>query len=229
MFDPGSKNRLTAHDLGRFVGDGLFDRIARVVCTAECLPRKELYESWQVARHVHRRFRGEGGRLVELCGGHGLLSLVLALMDESFSEVLCIDSRPPKSAATLARVMRASWPKLARVRSEACALEAVALQARDVVVSVHACGVLTDAVLERALAARARVAVLPCCHEIASSADAALVGWLEPTLAIDVMRAARLQRAGYRVTTRRIDAAITPKNRLLLAAPGVSAPARESQ
>jgi hypothetical protein len=111
------------------------------------------------------------------------------------------------------------------VRNDACAIEAVALQAGDVVVSVHACGVLTDAVLERALAARARVAVLPCCHEIASSADAALVGWLEPTLAVDVMRAVRLQRAGYRVTTRRIDAAITPKNRLLLAAPAVPAPA----
>jgi hypothetical protein len=38
MFDPGSKNRLTAHDLPRFGGDGLFDRIARVVCGAECLP-----------------------------------------------------------------------------------------------------------------------------------------------------------------------------------------------
>jgi hypothetical protein len=31
MFDRGSKNRLTAHDLARFTGNGLFDRIARVV------------------------------------------------------------------------------------------------------------------------------------------------------------------------------------------------------
>jgi len=224
MFDPGSKNRLTTHDLPRFTGEGLFDRIARVVCSAECLPRKELFESWQVARHVHRRFRGGGGRLVELCGGHGLLSLVLALMDDSLGEVVCTDSRVPNSAATLAAAMQAQWPKLARVRREACALDAVALRAGDLVVSVHACGALTDAVLDRALAARARVAVLPCCHVIATSVHGELRGWLEPTLAIDVMRVTRLRHAGYDVRTRLIDAAITPRNRLLLGAPAAGAP-----
>lgn len=224
MFDPGSKNRLTAHDLPRFAGDGLFNRVARVVCSAACLPRKELYESWHVARHVHRRFRGGGGRLVELCAGHGLLSLVLALMDESFSDVLCTDSDSPKSAATLAAAMQAHWPKLARVRREPCAIDAIALRANDLVVSVHACGALTDLVLDRALAARARVAVLPCCHVIAASAHGELDGWLEPTLAIDVMRAARLQHAGYDVRTRLIDAAVTPKNRLLIGLPCATAP-----
>jgi hypothetical protein len=224
MFDPGSKNRLTSHDLPRFTGEGLFDRIARVVCSAECLPRKELYESWQVARHVHRRFRGGGGRLVELCGGHGLLSLVIALLDDSFSEVVCTDSCPPNSAATLAAAMQGQWPKLARVRREACALDTVALRANDLIVSVHACGALTDAVLDRALAARARVAVLPCCHVLATSVHGDLCGWLEPTLAIDVMRATRLRHAGYEVRTRLIDPAITPKNRLLLGAPRAASP-----
>jgi len=224
MFDPGSKNRLTTHDLARFTGDGLFARIARVVCSAECLPRKELYESWQVARHVHRWCRGGGGRLVELCGGHGLLSLVLAVMDDSFDEVVCTDIRLPKSAATLAAAMQAQWPKLARVRQEACAIDAAALRANDLVVSVHACGTLTDAVLDRALAARARVAVLPCCHVIATAAGGELCGWLEPALAIDVLRATRLRHAGYDVRTRLIDAAITPKNRLLLGAPAGAAP-----
>jgi hypothetical protein len=115
--------------------------------------------------------------------------------------------------------MQASWPKLRRVRYEACAIDAVALRASDLVVSVHACGDLTDEVLDRALGARARVAVLPCCHDLSGSAHTALSGWLEPTLAVDVMRAVRLQRAGYEIATRRIDAAVTPKNRLLIAAP----------
>jgi hypothetical protein len=38
-------------------------------------------------------------------------------------------------------------------------------------------------------------------------------------LAIDATRAARLARAGYRVRTQTIPAAITPKNRLLLGDP----------
>ena len=70
-----------------------------------------------------------------------------------------------------------------------------------------------------AVAVRARVAVLPCCHEIGAAPDGGLSGWLEPTLAIDVTRAARLQAAGYAVTTRTINPAITPKNRLLIALP----------
>ena len=73
--------------------------------------------------------------------------------------------------------------------------------------------------IDAAIAVRARVAVLPCCHEIGAAPDGGLCGWLEPTLAIDVMRAARLQAAGYAVSTRTIDPAITPKNRLLLGSP----------
>ena len=48
-FSHGSKARLTRHDLGRFSAGTLFDRIGRAVCLAECLPRKELYEAWEVA------------------------------------------------------------------------------------------------------------------------------------------------------------------------------------
>ena len=47
----------------------------------------------------------------------------------------------------------------------------------------------------------------------------ALGGWMDAALAIDVRRAARLERAGYRVWTQTIPAAITAKNRLLLGAP----------
>ena len=50
VFAPSSKARLTRYDLGRFQGDSHFHRIARVVCEAGCLPRKELFEAWEVAR-----------------------------------------------------------------------------------------------------------------------------------------------------------------------------------
>jgi hypothetical protein len=96
------------------------------------------------------------------------------------------------------------------------------LHADDVVVAVHACGTLTDVVLERASAVRARVAVLPCCHDLRASGQGDLTGWLEPTLAIDVARATRLDAAGYRVRTQTIPSAITAKNRLLLGEPRVS-------
>ena len=74
--------------------------------------------------------------------------------------------------------------------------------------------------LDRAsTAAAARVAVLPCCHDLAAGDTGSLSGWLDQSLAIDVMRARRLAAAGYRVWTQVIPEAITPKNRLLIGVP----------
>ena len=60
-FLPASRTKLTRRDRGRFAGTTLFDALGRAVCEAECLPRRELYESWEVARRVRRRFRGGRG------------------------------------------------------------------------------------------------------------------------------------------------------------------------
>lgn len=211
----GSRNRLTSRDLSQFTGETLFDRVARAVCRAACLPRKELYESWEVARRARRRFRG--GQVIDVACGHGLVAHLMLLLDDTSPSAVAIDPAVPPSAARLAAELVRSWPRLAgRVRFSQSRLAEVAIQPGDVVVSVHACGGLTDDVLAAARAARARVAVLPCCHVVGGSP---LAGWLEATLAVDVARAHRLMAAGYAVTTQTIDPAITPKNRLLLAEP----------
>ncbi len=221
-----SRNRLTERQLERFPGESLFDRIARAVCRAGCLPRKELFEAWEVARRVRRRFRG--GRVIDLACGHGLAASILVLLDDSSPLAIGIDRALPPSAAKLQATLEQAWPRLAG-RVELCCgeLEEVTLTAADLVVSVHACGPLTDRVIELAIAARARLAVLPCCHDLASGGGAELRGWLDGALAMDVARAARLQAAGYRVTTQTIPAGITPKNRLLLAEP-LGIPPRET-
>lgn len=219
MFDPARRSVLTQHDLGRFAGDTLFERIARTVCRAGCLPRKELYESWEVARRVRRRYRG--GRVVDLACGHALTTWILLILDGSSPSALGVDVALPESAARLSASLAAEWPALAsRISTLQADVSSVALVSTDLVVSIHACGALSDVVLERALSARARVAILPCCHDTGRCDTGGLDGWLEPGLAIDVTRAARLRQAGYVVHTQIIPRAITPKNRLLLASPG---------
>jgi len=218
LFSMSSKARLNARDLGRFPGDTLFERVARAVCRAGCLPRKELYEAWEMARRIRRRFRG--GRIVDFAAGHGLLAHVLLILDASSSAALLVDIAPPKSAACLHAALLEAWPRLAgRITSTNLPLESTPLIAGDLVVSSHACGPLTDLVLNRAATARARVAVLPCCHDLALNQPGPLSGWLDTSLAVDVMRAVRLEQAGYRVWAQMIPAAITPKNRLLLGEP----------
>lgn len=218
-FDLRSRSVLTRHDLGRFPGETLFARVARAACEAGCLPRKELFESWEVARRVRRRLRGR--RVVELAAGHALVSQLLLLLDDTSPRALAFDAKRVPSAVTLAEALAARWPRLAgRVELGIGDLAGVALEAGDLVVSVHACGALSDAVLARAVEARAHLALLPCCHDAETCDTGGLLGFLPAPLAIDATRVARLRAAGYEVVTQTIPEAITPDNRLILAWPG---------
>ena len=217
-FAPSSRGRLTRYDLPRFPGDTLFDRLGRAVCAAECLPRKELYEAWEVARRARRLFRG--GRIVDLAAGHGLLAAIMLILDDSSSEALAVDKARPPCGKSVHDALVETWPRLAgRIRFIAAELDGVPLATRDVVMSIHACGALTDRILDLAAQARARVVVLPCCQDLDACDAGELTGWLDGPVAVDVMRATRLRQHGYRIWTQTIPDDITPQNRLLLGAP----------
>ena len=220
-FDRSSRRRLTPETARLFTADTLFDRVARTVCEAGCLPRKELFEAWEVAKRVRRHFRGD--TIVDACAGHGLLAYLFLLLDDTSPRAICVDSKKPKSAETIAGVLERQWPRLAgRVVYRTCKLQHAELDQLEgpvLVASVHACGTLTDDVIDIALAQRARIAVMPCCHALGRSDDGALSGWLPGPLAVDVMRAGRLRDAGYHVRTKTIPADVTPQNRLLMGDP----------
>jgi hypothetical protein len=217
-FSRSSRGRLTTRDLARFPGDTLLDRVGRAACHAGCLPRKELYEAWETARRVRRLFRG--GRIVDLAAGHGLLAQLMLILDDTSPYAVAVDVVVPPSAVALHQALVERWPRLAgRVTFVASAVDAVDILPGDIVVSVHACGRLTDIVLQRAADARARVAVLPCCHDVRACDGGALSGWMDAALAIDTVRARRLSSQGYQIWTQQIPQDITPKNRLLIGAP----------
>lgn len=216
--DPGSKNRLMPGSARHFPTDTLFGQFGRAVCAAGCLPRKELFEAWEVATRVRRRFHGR--RVVDLACGHAVLAWAMLLLDRSSPGALAVDLELPPSARRLAGVLAAGWPEVgSRVEIRHAALEEVAVMPDDLVVSVHACGALTDRVLDRAASVGAAVAVLPCCHELVAGRNQELEGWVDGPLAMDLERALRLRTAGYRVWTATIPASVTPRNRLLLAQP----------
>src|SRR5947209_12012901 len=110
-FSTASRSRLTRRDLDRFAGSTLFDRIGRAVCNAGCLPRKELYEAWEMARRVRRLFRG--GRIVDLGAGHGLLAQMLLLIDDSSTAAFVIDKALAPSAAKVHETLTQAWPRIA--------------------------------------------------------------------------------------------------------------------
>ncbi|HIE07043.1 MAG TPA: methyltransferase [Desulfarculaceae bacterium] len=210
-----SKNRLTPLQQSLFPSDTLFDKIARAVCRAGTLPRKELYEAWEMAKRVRRRYRG--GRVLDLACGHGLLAHIMLILDDSSETALAVDRKIPLNAVRLSESLLNSWPRLQnRIIFQETAVAEVVVFSDDIVVSAHACGSLTDLIIDKATARRARVAVLPCCHNLNESSTGGLEGWLDKTLAVDTVRAENLKALGYRIVTQKIPPEITPKNRLLM-------------
>ena len=201
-----------------FPGDTLFARIARAVCEAGCLPRKELFEAWETAKRIRRVMRG--GPILELAAGHGLLSVILVILDDSAESATCVDIKRPPSHETLLTVLEKRWPRIeGRIQYLDAKIEEIDVMPGNLVVSIHACGRLTDQVLDLAIKTRNRVAVLPCCHDLRLCDTGSLGNWMDGPLAVDATRLARLRQAGYRVQTARIPEDITPKNRLLMGRP----------
>jgi hypothetical protein len=144
----------------------------------------------------------------------------MLILDGSSTGAVVVDTAIPASATAVHAAIVTEWPRLAGcVTFLTEPLDCVEMAASDIVMSVHACGALTDRVLDCAAGARARVAVLPCCHTIDTCDAGALGGWLDDALAIDVVRARTLVSRGYRIWTQRIPSDITPKNRLLIGEP----------
>ena len=210
-----SKNRLTPQQQSLFPGDNLFDKLARAVCRAGTLPRKELYETWEMAKRVRRRYRG--GRILDLACGHGLLAHILLILDDSSKTAIAVDSKIPLNAANLSNALITSWPRLKdRIVYKEVPLQEITILPDDIVVSAHACGSLTDLIIDKATEQHARIAVLPCCHDLKKSSTGGLEGWMDKTLAVDIVRAVKLKSKGYQIVTKKIPNDITPKNRLLM-------------
>jgi multidrug resistance protein len=158
--------------------------------------------------------------VLDLAAGHGLLGTIMLILDDSSAEAIAVDTAVPPCSSKVHEAVIQQWRRLSgRVKFEASGLDGVEVAAGDVVVSSHACGALTDRILDRASQARARLAVLPCCHDLGTCDAGGLTGWLEAAVAIDAMRAVRLRERGYRIWTQTIPATITPQNRLLLGEP----------
>jgi len=87
---------LTPRQQSFFSGNSLFDKIARAVCRAGTLPRKELYEAWEMAKRVRRRYRG--GRIIDLACGHGLLAHIMLILDDSSKIAIAVDKNIPLNA-----------------------------------------------------------------------------------------------------------------------------------
>ena len=72
--------------------DHLFDQFAKAICMAGVVAQKEVFETWAAAVYIHSSFLSNEGnstirpkrRVVDVAGGHGLLSWALLLLDDEY-------------------------------------------------------------------------------------------------------------------------------------------------
>ena len=141
----------------------------------------------------------------------------MLILDDSSRTAIAVDNKIPSNSEKLSAALMTSWPRLkSRIIFKQVPVEEFVILPGDIVVSAHACGSLSDLILDKAIEQHARVAVLPCCHDLKKSATGGLEGWMDKTLAVDTVRAVRLRSMGYTVVTQKIPSDITPKNRLLM-------------
>lgn len=216
-------------------GSTLLDQLGSIVCQTGVVPRKELFETYAAAVCIHEAFP-ETKRVADLAGGHGMLGWFLLALDPTRT-VVCVDANMPKSADVLADAMVAHFPSLQRKWTYIQAdLSCVEPDPSTVMVSVHACGSLTDALVGLAIDGKgAPLAVVPCCHSVGKGGyrpharyseiqDATVVAALvekkgSSSIAdvVDGIRCQTLQNAGYQVQQIMLPELFTKKNRLLLA------------
>ena len=228
-----SRSPLTSRDRAMFASQTLHDAVARSLIELECVPRKEFHESWSV---VSRALDAScpssilnGRCAVDVCGGHGLVGQLAVLLGGARS-ALCVDVRVPKYGQMIHAHLANDFPQLAgRVRLHGEKLETLSSHPHAVLFGVHACGPLTDLIIDLALSWRAPVVLVPCCHDKRQCDGGNLVNTLGGPLAVDVTRVRRLLDAHYGVQLSELDSDITAQNRVIVAWPREHDNARQAQ
>jgi len=169
----------------------------------------------------------------DLCSGHGFTGMLFAACYPRAARCVCVDRTEPPSHRTLRSCVEEVCPWTAgagpggAIDFVPASLEAFGAGLRSggggavgpsVVISTHACGSLTDQVLEHAVeSGAAALAVMPCCY---TGTDRGVPYGIRRALGVswsaDIRRSFKLEEAGYHSDFCAIPSEITPMNRVLL-------------
>lgn len=206
-----------------------------------------------VLGELDRRNMGKGNSspydyILDLCAGNSLAGILWLLESRRFGEALsvyAVDWKETKLARlALQKVQvsedsnRFSFKKLNITNAPAAGnyfAEVRRRHQRDetarshgLVVAIHACGSLTDVVIDLAISQQLPFAVVPCCYNrsqeflspLPETTSQHLSGYFPSQKDyVDVLRIATIYQCGYHVTLRALPSSVTDHNRIIIGAP----------
>ena len=214
------RRRLQPRDERAFPGEGAVDRFARSLCKHRATCFRELVEAFEFFALARKHARAK--IVADLCGGHGLVAVLFAMFERDVERALVLDRSRP---ASFDRILLAAEEAAPWTAGRIDYIEAKLNTADENIpcdaglVAVHACGSKTDRVLELAIANQRPVAVMPCCHPVASSKAPPALKKSLAHLAVDVDRTYQLEAANFHVHWTSVSDRITRMNRVILAKP----------
>ena len=215
------RGRVDARALTHFSSAALVDRLVRALAQRRAITIKEMVESFEFFGRIRRRLRAP--HLVDFGAGHGLAGILFAVFAREVEQVVLIDRcKPPSHAEILAAIVgEAPW-----VADKVVYIETTLNRSGELVpsgasiIGVHCCGKRSDHVIDLAVAARARLALMGCCYSSTVPGGLeAIERELGSSAATDIDRTYRLRAAGYDVDWSYVPEAVTPMNRIIVATP----------
>jgi hypothetical protein len=181
---------------------------------------KEIQESFDYVERIRKIVSGK--RVLELCGGHGLVGLILAYKKIAPS-VHLVDKNNTRGHQRLETYFNV-WTKATFDQMD---LETFLRECNpahyDVVVGMHLCGGLSDIAIDFALHNNLEVVMTPCCFNLLRGNPVKQVTGAFAHLgnramqdAVNVLRASRIWQKGYNLTVKYLNEAISPMNTILV-------------
>jgi len=174
------------------------------------LNTKEIFEAYAFNTIVST-YLTEYKHIVECCAGNGLAGLLFA---DKGKKVTHIDIKKNnqydhvRSALNKNNLIDSTYIQQSIYNF---------IPQGDAYISIHACGELTDKIIEHAIAMRKPFAVVPCCHSSSMHlSEDILKHFLHKDEAIDALRIYYAQSREYTMIVKSMPTYITKKNKILI-------------
>lgn len=175
---------------------------------------KEVRESFNFVEVIKKKIQS-GNIVLELCCGHGLIGQIL-IQKHLVKSVIQICNIETKSHQLL-ELINNSFSDIYFYNWDIYEKENEILKFDyDAVIACHACGGLTDKVIDFAIKKDKNIFVCPCCYHYNLPKELVKIYSQFGSNGVNIYRISKLMLSGYNTSVRELKSNITPLNKVII-------------